>query len=372
MVSKGNTEESESLALRYDLTVPFARYVKTKGLKKLKRYQVGKVFRRDQPNMKAGRFREFLQCDYDCLDGKCDPNLADAETLSLLIKVVERTAGYDYTIRINDRNILYSMLCYCEVPESLYGTVCSSIDKLDKKKWKDIVPELISKGLSGESIEQLGSVLKEYQNITWENLKQIPFVPVEVQERFAQIYRYLKILNTLDSDDPIRIDLTLARGLDYYTGIIFEVVLTDKKKKKVGSIAGGGRYDQLCGVPCVGFSVGIDRILSTLKPWPKREFNPKVWVIQVNPDESDIIKGLYEYRLGVLTSMREGGIETGTELRKDTGMGAQIKYVLKNEIPFIIFLGPKEMRYNTVSLKDMDAKVQYDNLSLNEVIWRLE
>ena len=366
LVTEKDTEDSESLALRYDLTVPFARYIKNKGLKKLKRYQIGKVYRRDQPNMKAGRFREFLQCDYDCLDARCDPSLADAETLVLLMNVLDTTGGPNYTIRLNDRNILYGMLEFCGVPADLYGTVCSSIDKLDKKKWKAITTELEEKGLSSDIIEKLGLSLTQYKNVTWETLADVPFVPTGINDSFQKLFKYIQILSSRQEPlDRIKIDFSLARGLDYYTGIIFEVVMT-QKKKKVGSIAGGGRYDELCGVPCVGFSVGIDRIMTALKPSPKREYNPTVWVVQVNPD--DVVPGLYEYRLQVLASLRKAGIKTGTELRPDTGMGAQIKYVLKNEIPFIVFVGPDEMKSQVVTLKDMDMQKQYSGINMDMVI----
>jgi len=362
-----NNNDTETLALRYDLTVPFSRYVKMNNIKKLKKYQVGKVYRKDQPNMKSGRFREFLQADFDHLNSECDSELADAETLvllnNILLKLTSKIINGEYVIRLNNKQLLFNMLEFCGVQPDLYKTVCSSIDKLDKREWKDIEPELLSKGLTQDCIDRMNNILTKYKNIDWDTLKYLPFK----SDVFDKLYHYLLIFGGINT---IKLDLSLARGIDYYTGIIFEVNLINTN---IGSVAGGGRYDELCNIPCVGFSIGIDRILSILPTTTCREYNPTVWIIQVNKKSSNETGNneLFEYRLKILKELRDNGISCNTELKTEVSMGAQIKYVLKNEIPFIIFVGQNEMEQRLVSLKDMDNKTQYDNIPMIEAMWRI-
>ena len=136
---------------------------------------MGKVYRKDQPNMKGGRFREFVQCDYDCLDNKGDPNMADAETISLLISIMNKLE-ISYTIRLNNRNILFSLLEYCDIPSNLYVSVCISIDKLDKKNWSYVSDELKEKGLDLVVINKLRETLILYKNIGWNSLLEVQFI----------------------------------------------------------------------------------------------------------------------------------------------------------------------------------------------------
>ena len=372
LVSEG--EDTERTALRYDLTVSFARYVKSKSLKKLKRYTAGPVFRRDQPNMGDGRYRQFLQADYDWL-GDGDLPLMDAETLVVLINTLKIYGLPNFIIKINTRGILYRMLEWVGVPTDLYIDVSRVVDKLDKKRWKLLVPELqqILNDYNGEFqdnrktcdiVSDLGWVIKKLQTDDWEGL---PFVE---SEYLNNILRYLGLLsvNKLELLDLIKIDPTLARGLDYYTGIIFEVVLVGKKYKKTGSIAAGGRYDNLCDVPCVGFSIGIDRLLTVLKP--NKNYNPTVWLIQINKDiDIEVMNQLFEYRLELLTKLRSYQITCDTEPRADTGFGPQLKYALKKNIPFVVFVGVNEMGNGTVTIKDMERRKQYDNISLGEAFY---
>ena len=372
------SEETERTALRYDLTVSFARYVKLKGLKKLKRYTIGPVFRRDQPNMGDGRYRQFLQADFDRL-GDGDLPMMDAETLVVLINTLKMYELPPFVIKINTRGILYKMLEFVGVPPDLYIDVSRVVDKLDKKRWKLLVPELqqLLNGYTGEFpnnrgtcdiISDLDWVIKKLQTDDWEGL---PFTQSPYMD---SILKYLGVLSTnkLELLDLIKIDPTLARGLDYYTGIIFEVVLVGKKYKKIGSIAAGGRYDNLCETPCVGFSVGIDRIITILKPTPKNTYCPTVWLIQINKDISaEIMDQLYLYRLGLLTELRAYQITCDTEPRADTGFGPQLKYALKKNIPFVIFVGVNEMSNGTVTIKDMERREQYDDISVGEAVYQI-
>jgi histidyl-tRNA synthetase len=251
------------------------------------------------------------------------------------------------------------MFSFCGIKSELFQTVCSSIDKLDKKKWKQIVPELVSKGLGQDTIDKLETCLKG-KSIDPLDLGEVSYIPSKWSQYMKQVYSYLKLLSP-KSFEKVKMELTLARGLDYYIGIIFEVNLVGKKFNKIGSVCGGGRYDDLCGIPCVGFSVGIDRLLSVMNPVSKSLYNPSVWVIQINSDNPETNMAVYQYRMKIVKRLRYSEINTGTELRIDTGLGKQIKYVLKNQIPYIIFVGTEEMKQNRVTIKDIRAEIQ-DNL----------
>lgn len=398
--NKDEETKKEQCALRFDMTVPWSRYVKGSGIKKMTRYQYGRVYRRDQPNMKAGRFREFYQFDFDILGQSVDIPMANAETLALLYRIltqIQNTCGLkkQFVIRINSRPILKNMFKLAGIDDALFMTVCSSIDKLDKMSWKNVAQELQTKGVKESSIEKLGEFLKTFKakSVKWDDLENIECVPKETWAIFRTIRQTLPLLigdrligNDVDDFDKIfQIDFSLARGLDYYTGMIFEVVL---KKSKVGSIAGGGRYDNLCGgIPCVGFALGLDRLLAVLDRPKKRKLAVDVWIIQINkvvynsPEDGDngnddnnnnandkcTSSKLYIKRLQLLGILRNQGIKTATEFSEIPGLGGQIKYVLKKGIPFAMFIGEQEFLNGTVTLKDIDKKTQ-KTMSLQEAI----
>lgn len=357
---EGDGGTNESYSLRFDQTVPFSRYVKQNGIVKMRRCQIGKVFRRDQPNMKSCRLREFIQADYDFV-GADDVVYADAETLKMMFDVMRSMpfksgCEYDWIIRINTVPILNDLLRSCGVPEEMYKTVCSSIDKLDKKDFKFVQSEIISKGVSEGVAVILIDKLKRYKTLLLSDVlndtTRPSFISQQNFEYISTLYNdYLCVMmSKSDINSKLTFDLTLARGLDYYTGLIMEVTT-----KKVGSVAGGGRYDKICGVGCVGFSVGIDRLMGVLEP-VKPEC-VKVWVIQTDSDPS-VLNDLYKYRISVVNRLRESGVSVGTECKKETGMGNQLRYVLKKQIPYCVFVGENELRSETLSLKCMATTVQ--------------
>ena len=336
-VLESKKENSEKCALRYDLTVPFSRYVKMNRIKNMKRYQIGKVFRRDKPS--PGRYREFMQCDYDCL-GKNDEIRTDIETLTLLndiLNVLKEKFGLpDYIIRINSREIINDMLIQSDVPESLFSTICSSIDKLDKLSWNEVKIEIKEKGAPEISLEKLEKCLFIDNMLENDKMKKI-----------------------LKEIMPLKFDKGLMRGLVYYTGIIFEVVLKDEKSL---SIAGGGRYDNLCDIPCVGFSLGIDRILEYVKL--EKKASVQVWVLEINRENKIEIT---DYRSEIVTSLRKQGISCDTSLKsKQKPVKKQFKYASDNNIPFVVIIGETEYNNQLVTLKDMNNKTQ-KTINLNEL-----
>ncbi|KAF2984831.1 hypothetical protein EK904_014648, partial [Melospiza melodia maxima] len=236
----------ELLSLRYDLTVPFARYLAMNKITNIKRYHIAKVYRRDNPAMTRGRYREFYQC-------------------------------------VNDRRILDGMFAVCGVPDSKFRTICSSVDKLDKVPWEEVRSEMVGeKGLSPEAADRIGEYVQLHGGLDLiEQLLQDPQLSQNkvAKEGLGDMKLLFEYLTLFGITGKISFDLSLARGLDYYTGVIFEAVLLQQDHEhleeplSVGSVAGGGRYDGLVGmfdakgrkVPCVGVSIGIERIFSILE-----------------------------------------------------------------------------------------------------------
>jgi histidyl-tRNA synthetase len=192
-------------------------------------------------------------------------------------------------------------------------------------------------------------------------LFKLEWLSEEFKTSFKKFWDYLCILKC---DSKVKIDFTLARGLDYYTGIIFEVQL---KKGKIGSIAAGGRYDKLCnGIDCVGFSMGVDRVTSVVKQMPKRKQNVDVKVVSVDSTED-----VFRYKLFLLEKLRSSGIKCGCEMSLDSNLGTQITKALKSDIPYLIFIGSDECQNNTVTLKTLDKKEQ-KQMSLESAIKKIK
>lgn len=276
----------EKCSLRYDLTVPFARYLalNTDCKAPMKRYHIAKVYRRDQPAMTKGRMREFYQCDYD-ISGSFEPMIPDSEVLRVMCEVLKNLEVGEFTVKVNHRMLLDGLFEVCGVPEQKFRTICSAVDKLDKLPWQEVKNEMVSeKGLDPQVADKIGSFVK--LNGGKKLIEQLLDNPeLSKNERSKRGLEDLRLLFTyldiFQITPRISFDLSLARGLDYYTGVIYEAVLNhiDVPSSKqdegvgVGSIAGGGRYDNLVGmfaqknvqIPCVGFSIGVERIYSILK-----------------------------------------------------------------------------------------------------------
>lgn len=310
----------EICSLRYDLTVPFARWLAMNpDVRSMKRYHIAKVYRRDQPAVNKGRMREFYQCDFD-IAGTFDPMVPDAEVLRIVTEVFEEL-GWDgrYTIKINHRKILDGVFEVCGVPQDKIRPISSAVDKLDKMPWTDVRKEMVEdKGLDGAVADKIETyVMQKGARDLLEKLLKDETLTANASAKaglgdMALLMEYLDAFGVLDK---ISFDMSLARGLDYYTGVIYEIVTEgsapavesnatevktlqksgkkEKSKKStnldeddrsndptvgVGSVAAGGRYDNLVGmflskaqIPCVGVSFGVDRIFSITKARLERE-----------------------------------------------------------------------------------------------------
>ncbi|XVE90593.1 hypothetical protein DITRI_Ditri20bG0090200 [Diplodiscus trichospermus] len=264
----------ELCSLRYDLTVPFSRYVAMNGLTSFKRYHIDKVWRRDNPS--KGRYREFYQCDFD-IAGQYEKMGPDFEVVRILSEVLDALNIGDYEIKLNHRKLLDGVLEICGVPPAKFRTICSSIDKLDKLSFEQVKKEMVEeKGLSVETADKIGTFVK-IRGPPLELLSKIMggsegselLKHNASKDALGDLSVLFEALAKSRCIDKVVFDLSLARGLDYYTGVIFEAAF--KGGVQVGSIGAGGRYDNLIGnfgtkqVPAVGMSLGIERVLTIME-----------------------------------------------------------------------------------------------------------
>ncbi len=362
-----NSGEKAALApekgLRYDLTVPFARYVvqhREELSFPFKRYQIQPVWRADRPQ--KGRYREFYQCDVDVIGS--DSLLGELELIQI-VEEVYRRLGINVCLHINNRKILAGIAEVIGAPDKIVD-ITVAIDKLDKIGVEAVNAELVERGLTDEAVKALQPILNQESGI-------------KNQDKLAQLREFLKdseiglkgiaeleeVFELVNSSNPqifkssnpqfsIELDLCLARGLNYYTGAIFEVKALDAQ---IGSITGGGRYDNLTGifglpgVSGVGISFGADRIydvLTELNLFPKElQSTTQVLFATFGADE-------LRYALGWAKELRAQGI--AVEIYPEpTKMKKQMSYADAKQIPFVAIVGGDEMAQNKVMLKEMSS-----------------
>lgn len=354
-----NDQGGELLSLRYDLTVPFARFMAVHNLPSIKRYHIGKVYRRDNPQMTKGRFREFYQCDFDIAGPNYGKMIPDAEVIKVVVEILTKLDIGGFNIKLNHRLLLDAVVNLSGISEDKYRTVCSSVDKLDKEKWEDVKKELIEKGVTDEQCEKLWSFvqLKDKPKVLLEKLQQNQEIMSNQKgktalEEMAILFEYLSIMNV---DNFCTFDLSLARGLDYYTGLIYETVLTDTDK--VGSISGGGRFDNLVGmfsskpIPAVGVSIGIERIFNILED--KYKDSPDIRSVSTEVLVAAVGKNLTKERYKVVNELWDNDINAEILYNENPRMDKQMDYVVNNKVPFIIFIGENELKEGKLKIKCM-------------------
>jgi histidyl-tRNA synthetase len=333
------------VALRYDQTVPTARIVaqyRNQLTLPYKRYQIQPVWRADKPQ--KGRYREFTQCDADIIGS--NSRLADAEILAIYASIYLEIAISSIKIKVNDRQQLITTIKNTGVSEEQVFNTIQTIDKLDKKTQEEVIEELVSKGLEKEKAHQLIQQLNT--GTMSESLQSI--IDQAVQLGIPR--------------DVFVYSPTLARGLDYYTGMIFEGIIPEYT---VGSVGGGGRYDNLINdlvgvdMPAVGFGLGFDRTLEAAQELGKiPDFKASAQVlVTVMPE--------YEaYSLKAAAQLRKAGISSEIFL-EDKKLDKQMKYALAKGIPCIMFIGDNEVKQNLVKLKDLETREEKE-VEIEEVI----
>ncbi|XP_077330271.1 histidine--tRNA ligase, cytoplasmic [Lithobates pipiens] len=372
----------ELLSLRYDLTVPFARYLAMNKITNIKRYHIAKVYRRDNPAMTRGRYREFYQCDFD-IAGQYDPMIPDAECLKIVHEILSELELGEFSIKVNDRRILDGMFAVCGVPDSKFRTICSSVDKLDKTPWEEVKNEMVGeKGLAPEAADLIGEYVQNNGGLNLiERLLKDPKLSQSKQaleglNDMKSLFEYLQLFGVTDK---ISFDLSLARGLDYYTGVIYEAVLIQNQAESqqqndhteesvsVGSVAGGGRYDGLVGmfdpkgrkVPCVGVSIGIERIFSIM------EQKAEASEAKIRTTETQVLvaaaqKKLLEERMKLIAELWNAGIKAEMLYKKNPKLLNQLQYCEETGIPLVAIIGEQELKDGVVKLRVVSTREEVD------------
>jgi len=360
------TPHVASKGLRYDLTVPFARYVVMNRHEitfPFKRYQIQPVWRADRPQ--KGRYREFYQCDADVVG--TDSLICEAEIILMIKEVFKGLGITDYTIKLNHRAILSGLAEICKGGNET--SLFVAIDKLDKIGEEKVKEELRSRGFADANLTEVFEILN-FKGTTSEKIQYISqkFANSEAGKKgisdLTQVLQLLKDYNA--TEDHVEFDIALARGLSYYTGCIFEVKINNVA---IGSVSGGGRYDNLTGgfglpnVSGVGFSFGVDRLydsMEELKLFPQEaQISSKVLIAHFDAESK-------KYGLGVLQQLRAQGI--ASEIYPDAvKIQKQLEYANKKLIPYVIVIGSEEVKSGLLAFKNMKTGEQ-QKMSVGEII----
>lgn len=348
---KGDTD----ISMRFDLTVPLAKYV-AKNYGNLsfpfRRYQIGKVYRGERTQ--KGRFREFYQCDIDIIgDGELSV-LNDAELPSVIYNVFKELGFDDFTICINNRKILNGLFDSLEQKDNSVE-ILRIIDKIEKIGKEAVIEELEKAGVLKNSIDKIIDFI-EIDGTTDEKLQKLQDLNIENEtfelgcKELTQVVKNVRLFGIPDTN--FKVDLTIARGLDYYTGTVYETFLNDYRE--IGSICSGGRYENLAGfytdkkLPGVGVSIGLTRLFYKLNELNLIKTEKKsVADVLVIPMVEDL-----SFPIKIAKDLREQGINTEISLN-DKKLKAKMKYADKLEIPYVIVVGEEEVESQIFKVKDM-------------------
>lgn len=349
-------EGKEDLSLRYDLTVPLTRVVAMYPdlPKPFKRYQIAPVFRAERPQ--KGRYREFYQCDADIVGNKS--MLADAEIVTMIYTVLQTLGFKSFVTKINNRKILTGIGQYAGVPNELLGGLYRSIDKLEKIGADGVREEMAKSQIPATVIDKMLDLIAIPSGNFGEARERLGNVKIAMEglDELEQLAAFLG-----DAGVPrenIQFDLAMVRGLAYYTGPIYETVVTEPK---IGSLSGGGRYDELLGLfsnqslPMTGTSFGIERIIDVmdeLAMYPAK-IGKTVTQVLVTVFNRDLVGTA----IRIANELRGAGINTELGLEFD-GLGKQLKYAAAKAIPFAVIIGPDENAAQKATLRDLASGEQ--------------
>ena len=361
------------LALRFDLTVPLAKYV-TEYYNDLsfpfRRYQIGKVYRGERPQ--KGRFREFYQCDIDIIGDSELSIINDAEMPSVIYNTIKELGFEDFTICMNNRKLLTGLFEQLNLKEKSVD-IMRIIDKLEKIGKENVIKCLKDLEVEDEKIDTIINFI-EINGTTDEKLQALENLNFANEtfkqglEELKEVVKYVRIFGVPDTN--FKVDLTIARGLDYYTGTVYETFLNDYRE--IGSVCSGGRYDNLAEyytdrkLPGVGVSIGLTRLFYKLNELgamkEEKKSIAKVLVVSMVEDKSKAVE--------VAATLRKENIETEVYL-EDKKIKAKFKYADRLSIPYVIVIGEEEILNNTVTLKNMQTGEQ-ETISLEEAIIKIK
>lgn len=392
ILKRGEHEKTgvADLALRYDLTVPLARVVaeyKNQLPKFFKRYQIQPVWRADRPA--RGRFREFYQCDVDAIGSKS--MVVEAELCAAVSDVLVRLGFNDFTIQLNHRQVLRGILEASGIAEEKQTDALIALDKLDKIGWENVLKEFSQRGISEEAGEKLlnfvkvigaglmiSSISETHQKENRENfnkdllnhLSEFIGQHEERQKGVNELRQIVELTKSNSAFGNILVDVTLARGLSYYTGAIMEISVPDL----AGSLGGGGRYDNLAGmfsgqdVPACGFSLGLERIIVVMT---ERGMFPE----ELTTTPADVMVTIWneesiDASLALANELRQSGLRVDVYPEADK-LGKQFKYASSRGINFVCILGDDERANNKVALKNMTTGEQ-ETLAREEIVSKIK
>jgi histidyl-tRNA synthetase len=355
---KNKTPESERLGLRFDLTVPLARVVAQYPdlPKPFRRYQVAPVWRADKPD--RGRFREFIQFDIDSVG--VESEVADVEIIAAMCDTLDALGVGSYKVRFSSRKVLNLLLPFANIPEECALAVFRAIDKVDRIGMEALKSELTAEsGLSKSQVERIERFLEIRADKRSEVIDRLRDLFANIPGAKQEIDVLERISRHLDSlgyhDDRVVIDLSVARGLTYYTGPVFEAVLQDAPE--FGSVVGGGRYDELVmrflgqPIPATGASIGVDRLLAALTKLGRIQSRPSTaQVLVLSIDDS-----MMDDYLSITYQLRRAGIPTELYLGSEKDIRKQLKYADLTRIPVAVIFGPDEKARGTVTIKDLET-----------------
>lgn len=347
------------IGLRYDLTVPLARFVavhRNELTFPFKRYHIGPVWRADRPQ--KGRYREFWQCDADIVGTRS--MLADADVVSIVIEALRAVNMPNFVVHINHRKLLESLALFAGVEPERAGGVYRAIDKLSKIGQDGVVAELVKTGV------ETGVAKRVVDLVSISGPPDV--VLASVAERLEGIEPARDALNDLDNlftylaalgapDQHYEFDLALARGLEYYTGPVFETTVDEPK---IGSLGGAGRYDGLVGMfsgqelPATGMSLGLERIIDVAEELGLLNFGTTVSHALVTIFDADSATTSLE----VAAELRGAGIRTETYLEEGRDLGRQLRFASRRGIPYAVIVGPDERVRGVVTVRDMETGQQ--------------
>ncbi|MGB9732404.1 MAG: histidine--tRNA ligase [Candidatus Micrarchaeia archaeon] len=351
--------EDEDVALRYDLTVPLARFVAmNKDLPMpFKRYQIANAWRREEPQKM--RYREFIQADADIVGSS--EVISDAELIALASTALDKLGIEGYKILINDRVVLAKLLEFFGAPKEKEIEAIRIIDKLPKIGEEEVEKQLIGLGVSAESANSLlNFILSDKEGEEKLNWVQ---ANIGLNEEIGKLKNLLKILDAYKLKSEVVLDLSLARGMNYYTSFVWEFVTYDGGKR-LPTIVGGGRYDNLLEIfsgvptPATGISLGLDRILDVMKPKEQRRTYAKVFIAYIG----DVV----EYTLQVANLLRSAGIYTDINITK-RNLAKQLEYANAMKFKYVAIIGESEKSNSKIKLRNMVSGSE-ELLSLEEAI----
>ncbi len=367
----GHTGGKEDISLRYDLSVPLCRVVAMYPQlpKPFKRYQIDPVWRAERPQ--KGRYRQFFQCDADTVGS--DSMLADAENVNLIYQVLTRLGFKQFMIHLNDRKVITGIGQYSGVPAELLGGLYRSIDKLDKIGLEGVNRELRENDIPEDVIDELLALLQiegDAENVLSELEAQLGDFEI-AREGMAELKELIGFMDTLGIPEEFyKINVSMVRGLEYYTGPIYETV----QNPSIGSITGGGRYDELIGsfskqsFPATGTSFGIERIIDLMDEFEMYPSTVGKTVTQVLMTVFD--EDLLNESLKLATQLRQGGIRTEIYHRPGK-LATQMKYADTKGIPYAVILGSDELESGNAAIRDLSSREQ-KNVPLKKLVKEIQ